>query len=133
MLSDSDIKAFSFSSKSWSAVFGAGGNRDKSKRPRMGAAAAAIADKLIITSDNPRSEEPLDIIADILSGIPENCDFEVAVSRENALKLAVDTAKKNDIVLVAGKGHENYQEIKGVKHHFDDREILRRLLEESHE
>ncbi|MBE6358031.1 MAG: UDP-N-acetylmuramoyl-L-alanyl-D-glutamate--2,6-diaminopimelate ligase [Lentisphaerae bacterium] len=115
------------------AVFGAGGNRDKSKRPRMGAAAAAIADKLIITSDNPRSEEPLDIIADILSGIPENCDFEVAVSRENALKLAVDTAQKNDIVLVAGKGHENYQEIKGVKHHFDDREILRRLLEESHE
>ena len=112
------------------AVFGAGGDRDKTKRPRMGTAAAQFADKLIITSDNPRSESPLDIIAQIVSGIPENCDFEVLISREEALRKAVEKSGKDDVILVAGKGHENYQEIKGVKHHFDDREILRRLFDE---
>ena len=112
------------------AVFGAGGDRDQSKRPRMGSAAAMFADKVIVTSDNPRSEEPLDIIAGIVSGIPENCNFEAIVSREEALHKAVMTAEKDDVVLIAGKGHENYQEIKGVKHHFDDREVLRRLFGE---
>ena len=110
------------------ALFGAGGDRDHSKRPRMGRAAAEFADKIIITSDNPRSEEPLTIIAEIASGIPENFDFEAVVNRRDALKRAVMLAENGDIVLVAGKGHENYQEIKGEKHHFDDREVLRELF-----
>lgn len=112
------------------ALFGAGGDRDKSKRPRMGEAAAALADKLIITSDNPRSEEPLAIIADILSGVPENTLYEVIVDRGAAIARAVEIAGKDDIVLIAGKGHENYQEIKGVKYHFDDREVLQKLFQE---
>lgn len=112
------------------ALFGAGGDRDKSKRPRMGKAASSIADMLIITSDNPRSEEPLEIMAEIASGIPENRPFEAIVDRRNALRRAVEIADAGDIVLIAGKGHENYQEIKGVKHHFDDREELRQLFQE---
>lgn len=112
------------------AVFGAGGDRDKTKRPRMGAAAAEFADKIIITSDNPRSEEPLEIIADIASGLPENFPFEAIVSRSDALKKAVHIAEKDDIVLIAGKGHENYQEVKGKKYHFDDRETLCQLFED---
>ncbi|MBE6377851.1 MAG: UDP-N-acetylmuramoyl-L-alanyl-D-glutamate--2,6-diaminopimelate ligase [Lentisphaerae bacterium] len=112
------------------ALFGAGGDRDKSKRPRMGKAASAIADMLIITSDNPRSEEPLEIMAEIASGIPEDHPFEAIVDRRAALRRAVEIADTGDIVLVAGKGHENYQEIKGVKHHFDDREELRQIFQE---
>ena len=109
-------------------VFGAGGDRDKTKRPRMGAAAAETADVLIITSDNPRSENPNDIIADIVAGLPENCNFETFISRKDALKKSIELAGKDDIVLIAGKGHENYQEINGVKHHFDDRETLLQLF-----
>ncbi|MCI5780007.1 MAG: UDP-N-acetylmuramoyl-L-alanyl-D-glutamate--2,6-diaminopimelate ligase [Lentisphaeria bacterium] len=113
------------------AVFGAGGDRDKSKRPRMGKAAARWADKLIITSDNPRSEDPLEIIVQIVSGLPEACDYEVIADRESALRRAAEIAGPGDVVLVAGKGHETYQEIHGVRHHFDDREILRTILEAS--
>ena len=112
------------------AVFGAGGDRDKSKRSRMGKAASSLADMLIVTSDNPRSEEPLEIIAEIASGIPENYPFEAIVDRRNALRRAVEISESGDIILVAGKGHENYQEIKGVKHHFDDREVLQQLFQE---
>jgi UDP-N-acetylmuramoyl-L-alanyl-D-glutamate--2,6-diaminopimelate ligase len=111
-------------------VFGAGGDRDRSKRPRMGEAAARLADRVIITSDNPRSEDPVAIMAEIASGFPTDFQFEAVVSRRDALKLAVNAARKGDNVLIAGKGHENYQEIKGVKHHFDDREVLRSLFEE---
>lgn len=110
------------------AIFGAGGDRDKTKRPRMGAAAAEIADHLIVTSDNPRSEKPEDIIADIVAGIPANVSFETIISRKDALAQAVQLAGEKDIVLIAGKGHESYQEISGVKYHFDDREILREIL-----
>ena len=112
------------------AVFGAGGDRDQSKRPRMGKAAADIADILIVTSDNPRSEEPLSIIADIVSGIPDGIHYEAIPDRKNALTHALKIAKCEDVVLVAGKGHENYQEVKGVKHHFDDRETLQQLFKE---
>ena len=96
----------------------------------MGEAAAEYADTIIVTSDNPRSENPLEIMAEIISGIPENCAYQAFSDRREALRHAVMTAGKNDIVLVAGKGHENYQEINGVKHHFDDREVLKSLFGE---
>ncbi len=111
-------------------LFGAGGDRDKSKRPRMGGAAAKYADKIIVTSDNPRSENPLEIMAEIISGIPENTEYHAFSDRREALHYAVANARPHDIVLVAGKGHETYQEINGVKHHFDDREVLLSLFEE---
>lgn len=106
-------------------VFGCGGDRDKSKRSRMGAVAAKFADKVIITSDNPRSESPDAIIAEICTGIPENFTYEVFIQRELAIIQALRNAQKGDIVLIAGKGHEDYQEVKGVKYPFDDREIIR--------
>ncbi len=115
-------------SGSLTAVFGCGGNRDKSKRPRMGAAAAKWADKLIVTSDNPRHEEPENIIADIVAGIPQNSCFETIVSRKAAIIRALETAESGDVILIAGKGHENYQEVNGIKHHFDDREIVQEIF-----
>ena len=105
-------------------VVGAGGNRDKGKRPLMAKEAARQSDRLIITSDNPRFEEPQDIINDMLAGIDSN-DMQKTLSiadRREAIRAACMMAQKGDVVLIAGKGHENYQEIKGVKHHFDDKE-----------
>lgn len=103
-------------------VFGCGGDRDRSKRPRMGAVASANSDIVIVTSDNPRTEDPQIIINDIMEGIPnlENCRIES--NRHEAIRLAVSLAQKGDVILLAGKGHENYQDQGGVKHHFDDRE-----------
>ena len=118
----STVKPF-VKGKLW-IVFGAGGDRDRSKRPRMGAAAAEYADVIIVTSDNPRSEMPDAIIADIVSGIPQGTVFHTEVDRKAALLYALNHAGADDVVIVAGKGHENYQEIAGVKHHFSDREIL---------
>ena len=111
-------------------VVGAGGNRDKGKRPIMAKEAAKGSDKVIITSDNPRFEEPQDIINDMLAGLDAK-DMEKTISivdRKEAIRTACMLAQKGDVVLVAGKGHEDYQEIKGVKHHFDDREVLRELF-----
>ena len=111
-------------------VVGAGGNRDKGKRPIMAKEAAKGSDKVIITSDNPRFEEPQDIINDMLAGL-DNKDMEKTlniVDRKEAIRTACMLAQKGDVILVAGKGHEDYQEIKGVKHHFDDREILKELF-----
>ncbi len=107
-------------------VVGAGGDRDKTKRPVMGKIAASMCDKLIITSDNPRSEEPEVIISEILNGVESEMRSKVTtiVNREEAIKTACLLAVKGDIILIAGKGHETYQEIKGVKHHFDDREVV---------
>lgn len=105
-------------------VFGAGGNRDKTKRPRMGRAAAECADYLIITSDNPRTETPEDIIRDIVAGIPPESCFEIQPDRKAAIRRAFELAGPGDIVLVAGKGHENYQEINGVKYPFSDTEVI---------
>ncbi len=102
-------------------VFGAGGNRDKSKRPIMGKIASTLSDITIITSDNPRFEEPMDIIKDILQGI-ENTSPMIEPDRKKAIALALDIAKEGDSVVIAGKGHENYQEIKGEKYHFSDKE-----------
>lgn len=111
-------------------VCGAGGNRDKGKRPQMAYEAARLSDKVIITSDNPRFEEPQDIINDMLTGLKEDQKSKVVsiVDRRDAIRMACMLAKKGDVILVAGKGHENYQEIKGVKHHFDDKEVLREIF-----
>ena len=111
-------------------VCGAGGNRDKGKRPLMAQEAARQSDKLIITSDNPRFEEPQDIINDMMAGLTPQQQKKVLtiVDRKEAIRAAVMMAEKGDVVLVAGKGHENYQEIKGVKHHFDDCEIITELF-----
>lgn len=105
-------------------VCGAGGNRDKGKRPLMAQEAAKQSDKVIITSDNPRFEEPQDIINDMLAGLDTTQMKKVIAiaDRREAIKTACMLAKKNDVILIAGKGHEDYQEIKGVKHHFDDKE-----------
>jgi len=114
------------------AVFGCGGDRDPIKRPIMGAIGAEIADIAIITSDNPRTEKPMDIIADICKGIaPEKNNCEVIENRVQAIHHAMDIAKKHDIIVLAGKGHETYQEICGVKHHLDEREVVAAYLEET--
>lgn len=109
------------------AVFGCGGDRDRTKRPRMGKAVADRADLAFITSDNPRTEDPLSIIEEIRAGIPSGASVRIEPDRAQAIRSAAGLTGKDDILLVAGKGHEKYQEINGVKHHFDDREILRSL------
>lgn len=109
------------------AVFGCGGDRDRSKRPRMGAAAARLADLPVLTSDNPRSEDPEAIIREIESGIPAGTRYLVEPDREKAIELGVRESRAGDILLVAGKGHETTQEIDGVKHPFSDALILRRF------
>lgn len=113
-------------------VCGAGGNRDKGKRPLMAQEAVRQSDRVIITSDNPRFEDPQDIINDMLAGLtPEDMKKVVAITdRKEAIKTACMMAQKGDIILVAGKGHEDYQEIKGVKHHFDDKEVLRDIFKD---
>jgi len=111
-------------------IFGCGGNRDKEKRPEMARIACELSDKVIITSDNPRNEEPSEIISEIEKGIPPqyyNKTISIA-DRKEAIKNALIQAKNHDIILIAGKGHENYQEIKGVKHPFDDKEIAKEIL-----
>lgn len=107
-------------------VVGAGGNRDKGKRPLMAQEAVKASSKVIITSDNPRFEEPQDIINDMLDGLTAEQKKKVIsiIDRKEAIKTACALAQKGDVIVVAGKGHENYQDIKGVKHHFDDKEII---------
>ena len=108
-------------------VVGAGGNRDKGKRPLMAKESVKYSDKVIITSDNPRFEEPQDIINDMLAGLTKE-DMQKVISivdRREAIRTACMIAQSGDVILVAGKGHEDYQEVKGVKHHFDDHEVIR--------
>ena len=109
------------------AVFGCGGDRDRTKRPRMGAAGARLADLAILTSDNPRSEDPMSIIREIETGIPAGTHYLVEPDRAKAIELAVREAHVGDILLVAGKGHETWQETREGKHHFSDIEILNRF------
>lgn len=111
-------------------VVGAGGNRDKGKRPLMAQEAVKQSDRVIITSDNPRFEEPQDIINDMLAGLQKEdmCKVLCIADRKEAIRTACMLAQAGDAVLVAGKGHENYQDIKGVKHHFDDKEVLREIF-----
>ena len=111
-------------------VCGAGGNRDKGKRPLMAQEAVKQSDRVIITSDNPRFEEPQDIINDMLAGLNAQQMKKVVsiADRREAIRTACMMAQKGDVILIAGKGHEDYQEIKGVKHHFDDREEVRKVF-----
>lgn len=111
-------------------VVGAGGNRDKGKRPIMAAESARLSDLVLLTSDNPRCEEPLDIIADMEAGLTDEARLRTRsiADRAEAIREAVGIARPGDVVLVAGKGHEDYQEIQGVKHHFDDREQVMAAL-----
>ena len=111
-------------------VCGAGGNRDKGKRPLMAQEAVKQSDKVIITSDNPRFEEPQDIINDMLAGL-DNKQMKKVISiedRREAIRTACMMAEKGDVILIAGKGHEDYQEIQGVKHHFDDKEVVHEIF-----
>jgi UDP-N-acetylmuramoyl-L-alanyl-D-glutamate--2,6-diaminopimelate ligase len=111
-------------------VVGCGGNRDKTKRPLMASIACRLSDKVVLTSDNPRDEDPMEIIREMQTGVTpsEARKTLVIADREEAIKTACMMAKEKDIVLVAGKGHEDYQEIKGVKHPFDDKDVVERML-----
>ncbi len=113
-----------------SVVFGAGGNRDQGKRPRMGAVASKFAKKVYVTSDNPRDEEPEQIIQDILKGIKDQSHTRAMVDRAFAIQEALNELEKDEVLMILGKGDEDTIEIKGEKFHFDDREIVRALLAE---
>lgn len=115
------------------AVFGAGGDRDATKRPIMGQIAAKYAKTIIITSDNPRSEEPNSIIEQIKKGVPKDTKAQVIceVDRKKAIKMALDMAKNDEIITILGKGDEDYQEINGIKHHFSDAQCVSELLKQN--
>ena len=112
-------------------IVGCGGDRDKTKRPVMSEVACELSDRVILTSDNPRSEDPLEILKDMEQGLGSAAKRKsvTVADRKEAIKMAVSMANPSDILLVAGKGHEKYQEIKGVKHPFDDKEVLREMFE----
>ena len=113
-------------------LFGCGGDRDRTKRPRMALAASRFSDMVMVTSDNPRTEEPSSIIEDIVKGFPEDFVPLVEVDRGKAIEKLLSMGEKGDIILIAGKGHENYQESNGVKSYFDDRDEVRKYIK-SHE
>lgn len=117
-----------FTEKRLISVFGCGGDRDRTKRPIMGHIGSSISDVTIITSDNPRTEEPMSIIDDILKGVEE--DSYVVVDRREAIKKAISIAKKGDVIVVAGKGHEDYQILKNKTIHFDEREVVEEIIKE---
>jgi UDP-N-acetylmuramoyl-L-alanyl-D-glutamate--2,6-diaminopimelate ligase len=113
-------------------IVGCGGDRDKKKRPIMAEIAAALSDKVILTSDNPRTENPETIILEMEAGVgPHNYKKTLSIiDRKQAIKTACQLANQNDIILIAGKGHETYQEINGVRHDFDDMQIVKEILEQ---
>jgi UDP-N-acetylmuramoyl-L-alanyl-D-glutamate--2,6-diaminopimelate ligase len=111
-------------------VFGAGGSRDRTKRPRMGAAAARWADEIWITSDNPRQEEPTTIVAEIIAGIPAAFSaYHVEIDRRLAIEQAIGQAQRGDLLVIAGKGHEDYQIFRDRTVHFDDAEVVAEIME----
>ena len=124
------IKEIQGSNGSIITVVGAGGNRDKGKRPIMAAEAARLSDRVILTSDNPRFEDPADILHDMEAGLDDEGRRKTLsiIDRREAIRTATALAGPGDVILIAGKGHENYQEIQGVKHHFDDREIIAEII-----
>lgn len=112
-------------------VFGCGGDRDRTKRPVMGEIAGRYSDYCVVTSDNPRTEDPEAILADIVPGIePTGCEYTVIEDRRRAIKKAVIQYQPGDVIIIAGKGHEDYQIIGTVKHHFDDRETALQIIEQ---
>lgn len=114
-------------------VFGCGGDRDRTKRPLMGEMAAKLSDYCVVTSDNPRTEDPEQILKDILPGVEKHMQpetYHVEVDRRTAIQYAVQMAQAGDVILLAGKGHENYQEVNGVKHHFDDYEVAQEAIQQ---
>lgn len=114
-------------------VFGCGGDRDRTKRPLMGEMAAKLSDYCVVTSDNPRTEDPEQILKDILPGVEKHMKpetYHVEVDRRTAIQYAVQMAQPGDVILLAGKGHENYQEVNGVKHHFDDYEVAQEAIQQ---
>lgn len=114
-------------------VFGCGGDRDRTKRPLMGQVAAELSDYCVVTSDNPRTEDPEKILQDILPGVEKHMQqesYHVEIDRRQAIRFAIDLAQPGDVVLLAGKGHENYQDVRGVKHHFDDYEEAKLAIAE---
>ena len=113
-------------------LFGCGGNRAKSRRYEMGEVSSRLADLTVVTSDNPRDEEPMDIIKDILAGVAKaDGDYVTIPDRKEAIEYCMKNAQDGDIVVLAGKGHEDYQEIKGVKYHMDERELIQEILKEN--
>ena len=122
------IASRSLTNKKLICVFGCGGNRDKGKRSKMGEVASKFADYVIVTSDNPRKEDPIEIIKDIQKGLTIDSKFFIEPERSLAIQLAIEKAKKNDVVLIAGKGHEDYQILKDQTIHFDDREQALKAL-----
>ena len=124
------IKKINSDKNSLITVVGCGGDRDKSKRPIMGNIASSLSTKVVFTSDNPRYENPSQIIDDIMDGVSsENLEKVTRIiDRRKAIEKALSIAKKNDIVLVAGKGHESYQEINGIKNNFDDFEVIKNII-----
>ncbi|MEK9544032.1 MAG: cyanophycin synthetase, partial [Luminiphilus sp.] len=105
-------------------VFGCGGDRDRTKRPQMAAIAARLADQVLVTSDNPRTEDPEQILKDVVAGIPEGTSLRVDVDRAQAIAEAIAKAQSQDLVLIAGKGHEDYQEVAGQRLAFSDRQVI---------
>jgi UDP-N-acetylmuramoyl-L-alanyl-D-glutamate--2,6-diaminopimelate ligase len=126
----STIKQFRKPSQQITTVTGCGGDRDKTKRPLMAAVVCAHSDRVIFTSDNPRSEDPAAILLDMEQGIPaaDRKKYIPILNREEAIKTALVLSQAQDIILVAGKGHETYQEVKGIREHFDDRETVRNWI-----
>ena len=119
-----------FTRGSLTVVFGCGGDRDAGKRPQMGGIAAKLADRVFVTSDNPRFEDPAAIIRDIENGIPESANRTTIENRRDAIKAAILAAGPGDVVVLAGKGHEDYQEVRGVKHPFDEKVVVDEILDE---
>ena len=113
------------------AIFGCGGDRDKVKRPQMGKIGIDIADLAVITSDNPRSEEPMAIIEDIKAGLDKD-NYIIIENRHDAIRKAIEMAEKDDVIVIAGKGHETYQILKDKTIHFDEREVVKEILDSNY-